>query len=172
VSSEPQPPGIDATLVEELARRVERDQEVRTDDGPLTDERLAEWAAVDRDNTAWLMATIDRHGWPGRALVGDTGAEHAWLLAQHADHDPDFQQHCLDLLTDAVARGDASPINLAYLTDRVRRANDQPQLYGTQYEPAPDGGWQPQPIQDADHVNERRAAIGMNPIEDDELHRS
>ena len=161
---------VGAVLARELERRVERDQEVRTDDAPLTEDRLATWAAVDHGNTAWLKGIIERHGWPGRALVGDTAAEHAWLLAQHADHDPAFQQRCLDLLAEAVVQGDASPINLAYLTDRVRLASGQRQLYGTQYEPAPGGGWQPRPIQDPDLVNERRSAIGMHPIEDDELY--
>ena len=145
-------------------------RKIRTDDAPLTKDQLAAWAAVDQENAAWLKRIIECHGWPDRRLVGDEGSEHAWLLAQHADHDPVFQRRCLDLLDDAVARGDASPINLAYLTDRVRLAHGQRQLYGTQYESAPGGSWQPRPIQDPALVNERRAAIGMNPIEDDELY--
>lgn len=107
---------------------------------------------------------------PGRTLVGDDGAEHAWLLVQHADHDPQFQRRCLDLLAKAVARDDAAPIDLAYLTDRVQRAAGQPQTYGTQYEEAPGGGRRPQPIHDPEHVNDRRARIGMDPIEQDDLY--
>jgi hypothetical protein len=33
----------------------------------------------------------------------------AWLLAQHADQDPVFQCICLELLTQAVASGEAAP---------------------------------------------------------------
>jgi hypothetical protein len=163
-------PVVGQILARELPRRAEQDQDVRTNDSHPTEGRLAVCAAIDEDNTAWLKGIVERYGWPGRALVGDEGSEHAWLLAQHADHDPVFQRRCLDLLGDAVVRGDASPINLAYLTDRVRLARGQRQLYGTQYESAPDGAWQPRPHPNPDLVNERRAAIGMSPIEDDELH--
>lgn len=131
VTDEQRSVDVGAVLARELAHRVERDQELRADDAPVTDDRLATWGAVDRDNTAWLKVIVERHGWPGRRLVGDEGSEHAWLLAQHADHDPVFQRRCLDMLGDAVARGDASPITLAYLTDRVRLASGQCQLYGT-----------------------------------------
>jgi hypothetical protein len=29
---------------------------------------------------------VTEHGWPGRSLVGEDGAEHAWCLVQHAAH--------------------------------------------------------------------------------------
>ena len=40
--------------------------------------------------------------------------------------------HCRTL-EDAVAHGDASPRDLAYLMDRVLTHRGQPQIYGTQY---------------------------------------
>jgi hypothetical protein len=159
--------GVDAELVAELARRVEIDQAVRAEDGPQTEDHYRHREAVDQDNTHWLKRIVAAHGWPGRRLVGEEGAHHGWLLAQHADRDRDFQKHCLALLRDAVQRGDAAPIDLAYLVDRVRRADGQPQLYGTQYESGPNGQWQPQPIDTPALVNQRRALIDMNPIEDD-----
>jgi hypothetical protein len=31
---------------------------------------------------------LDTYGWPGKRLVGDDGAEAAWMLALHAMPDP------------------------------------------------------------------------------------
>ncbi|MGW2689537.1 hypothetical protein ACWC6I_41055 [Streptomyces sp. NPDC001414] len=59
------------------------------------------------------------HGWPGVALVGEQGADEAWLLAQHADLDPAFQRQALGLLTVVVAAGDALTRHQAHLSDRV-----------------------------------------------------
>jgi hypothetical protein len=114
---------VDDVLRAELARRVEVDQAMRrawlARPGDRVDENdLAEFGAVDEDNTAWLRQVVAEHGWPGRTLVGENGAHDAWMLAQHADHDPEFQTRCLALLAAAVDAGEASAADLAYLTDR------------------------------------------------------
>ncbi|MCK9903738.1 hypothetical protein MXD63_27265 [Frankia sp. Cpl3] len=157
----------------ELARRVEADQAMRrawpTRPGDGADEgELTRFGAVDEDNTAWLRRVVAEHGWPDTSLVGEEGAHNAWLLAQHADHDPVFQAECLDLLAAAVECGTASPADLAYLTDRVRRAHGDLQLYGTQFWYGADGlgELQPQPIAEPDRLDERRAAAGLGPFDE------
>jgi hypothetical protein len=148
----------------ELLARMDRDQQARTRQPPDPDEM----AAVGADNTGWLTGTIDQHGWPLRSRVGERAATAAWLLAQHADAHLDFQRRCLQLLTEAVDEGEADPANLAYLIDRVLSADGQPQRYGTQFWNGPDGTGplQAQPIEDPDHVDERRAAAGLAPFAD------
>ena len=71
-------------------------------------------------------------------MVG-AAADAAWLMAQHAIHDPEFQRECLGLLEAAVWQGEASPRNLAYLTDRVLVHEGRPQRYGTQFMHGHDG---------------------------------
>ncbi|MFI7465980.1 DUF6624 domain-containing protein [Nonomuraea sp. NPDC049646] len=152
----------------ELLERMRRDQEVRLSlprSGPVSEDLMERWTTVDADNTAYLKQVIDEHGWPGRDLVGDEGAQAAWLLAQHADHDLAFQQRCLELLRDAVGQGQAAPRHLAYLVDRVRVGEGRPQVFGTQYH-APDGVFQPRPIEDRDRLDERRAEAGLEPHAD------
>jgi len=165
--------GVDDVLRSELARRVEADQAMRrvlpARRGDRVDEDVfARLGAVDQDNTSWLRRVIAEHGWPGTSLVGEDGAHDAWLLAQHADHDRVFQAECLDRMTAAVDAGEASPADLAYLTDRVRRARGDLQLYGTQFWYGPDGQdeLQPQPIADPDRLDERRAAAGLGPFDE------
>lgn len=97
------------------------------------------------------------------AAVGQDGAISAWLLVQHADKDPEFQRRCLELMQQAVAVGEASASNFAYLTDRVRVAEGRPQLCGTQNRVV-DGKVVSAEIEDAAQVDDRRAAVGLGPV--------
>jgi hypothetical protein len=146
----------------ELLRRSDRDRAARSAyaGAPAEMARLME---RDSDNTAWLMTVTERVGWPGRSLVGEDGAQAAWLLVQHADLNPGFQRRCLELLRHAVERGEASPADLAHLTDRVLLASGEPQLYGTQVT-VREGQYVPARLHDPETVDARRAAVGLGPI--------
>jgi Family of unknown function (DUF6624) len=148
---------------------MREDQRVRSGIGSTTAEQTeasAEAWAIDADNAAWLKAVIDTRGWPLRSQVGDKGALAAWLLAQHADHDVPFQRRCLVLLQQAVAAGEADPVHLAHLTDRVLRAEGRPQRYGTQFWHGPDGRGHltAQPTEDPTRLDERRLTVGLEPL--------
>lgn len=148
-----------AELYDELKRRVKIDQDARTAN-PIDVEALTR---IDQDNTAWMKGVIDKHGWPGFAMVGKDGAQGAWLLVQHADLDTAFQRRCLDLMTAAVERNDVTPVEVAYLTDRVLLAEGKSQVYGTQFWTV-EGELRPRPIEDEPNVDARRAKVGLEPI--------
>lgn len=167
--SVPDPVQLDLDLVGELGRRVAREQALRsvavTDLAPTVREELdRQLAQEDGENTRWLKQLLAERGWPGRTLVGYDGAHAAWLLAQHADADPAFQEACLHLLAAAVAAGEATPADLAYLDDRVRVARGEPQRYGTQCERSDDGHWCPLLLAEPDHVDRLRAEAGLEPL--------
>jgi len=171
----PAPSSIaDDALRQELLRRTKEDQDARkaltdamakkADQGapPAPDEQIAKRVQdIDRANTDWLRPIVEKRGWPGYALVGKDGASAAWLLVQHADHNRAFQKQCLELLKVAVKRGDASGKDLAYLTDRVLVAEGKKQVYGTQFHQV-DGKLAPQPIEDEEKVDQRRAEVGLS----------
>lgn len=162
-------------LREELLSRVEADQKARFklieamkpktaggQPGQPGPELMAELAKIDEENTAWLAGVIDEHGWPGKTEVSEDGAHSAWLLVQHADRNRNFQKKCLELMK-AEPEGEVAGKDIAYLTDRVLCAEDKPQLYGTQL--IQEGGKMvPRPIEDEEHVDERRAAVGLQPL--------
>ncbi|MGW4463449.1 DUF6624 domain-containing protein [Micromonospora sp. NPDC004704] len=158
----------DHPLAVELVARMDRDQEARNEiSGRATGE--AAWArvnAVDAENTGWLKTVLAENGWPHRSVVGEEAALAAWLLAQHASRDPEFQRECLALLEQAVRDGEASPAHLAYLTDRVLWAEGKPQLYGTQFWYDPENGNEltAQPIEDPAGLDERRRTVGLGPF--------
>lgn len=166
---------MNARLAAELARMAEEDQRVRGALVPFESSEAApnEWwrktmemNRVDVANTDRLREIVDEHGWPGRSLVGEEGAEQAWLLVQHATSQLDFQRRVLDLLTAAVAAEEAPPRQLAYLTDRVRMLEGREQVYGTQFIVDEDGHPAPYPIEDPDRVDERRAAVGLDSVQE------
>jgi hypothetical protein len=154
---------LDLDLVRELGARCGADQALRRlpMDEPGLFDRLA---AVDADNQAWLQRVVEERGWPGRSLVGPDGAHNAWLLAQHLP-DLDLQVRCRDLVAAAVGTGEATPAQLAYLDDRVRMRQGRAQRYGTQIRIVDD---RPVPfeLEDPDGVDERRRAVGLEPLAD------
>jgi hypothetical protein len=153
----------DRALREALRQRTIRDQDLR--DRWIRDEKnealQKQVQDLDHDNTAWLKRVVATQGWPSISKMGRDGAQQAWLLVQHADADPAFQEQVLALMRVAVTKGEASGSLLAYLTDRVRRAQGRPQVYGTQFGPTVDGKLAPEPIEDAEHVDARRDAVGL-----------
>jgi hypothetical protein len=88
-------------------------------------------------------------------------ADQIWLLSQHVDHDPDFQERMAHYFRQSELdhmRGHA-----AFLTDRYRQGRGQPQIYGTQFM-CLEGQLKPFNLMDADSVDERRLANGLGPI--------
>lgn len=150
-------------LRDELLRMMDEDQVARRAAGAANfkdtaaNERVK---AIDIKNTARMKELIAQVGWPTKTLVGERASKAAWLLVQHADLDPAFQKQCLPLLEKAVANGEGSPKELAYLTDRILVADGKPQRYGTQFHMV-DGKLVPRPIEDEAHVDERRASVGL-----------
>lgn len=123
--------------------------------------RLAE---VHRRNAAKLESIIDEHGWPGCSLVGQAGAQAAWLVAQHADCAPQLQRRCLALLKDAAERGEAEPAYVAYLEDSICFHEGRPQRYGTQFEWDEHGRLAPWQLEDPDRVDAWRESVGLEPL--------
>ncbi len=177
--SRPTPKATNDALREELLRRLKEDQAAHGEylewiktrgwaPGKVAEDPaaiLGKMREVERKNTAWLKEVVDRYGWPGTTLVGRDGADAAWILVQHADHDHLFQKRCVLLLREAVKRGEATGQHLAYLTDRVLNSEGRKQIYGTQLRIV-DGKVVPKPIEEEADVDQRRADLGLVPLKD------
>lgn len=154
------------SVARELLQMLEADQGMRrralANDGVVVseaDERL------DKVHTERLKEIIAAIGWPVKSKVGPRASTAAWLLAQHADHDVEFQKHCL-LLLRALRAGDVVLKHIAYLTDRVNVNQGLPQVYGTQFYTNERGIYGPRPIHNPEHVDTRRRAVGMEPMKE------
>ena len=130
-----------------------------------------EWEAkkdsIFRANQKRAEEILEEVGYPGIDRVGPSGESNFWVIAQHADFDPDFQKSVLALMEPEVKKGNASPRNYAYLTDRLRKNTGEKQLYGTQVDyNFITGEAFPLATEDPENLNSRRAEVGLEPIED------
>jgi hypothetical protein len=151
-----------------LAMRAE-DRSVRQeliDSGELGGPYVPRMEDVHRKNAARLRQLLELYGWPAVDIAGQDGAEAAWLIAQHAIGEPDFQRRVLALLRTCVAENRVPAWHAAYLEDRIAMHEGRPQRYGTQWVQDPtDGRYRPWPLADADHVGDLRGGVGLSPMQ-------
>jgi hypothetical protein len=108
---------------------------------------------------------LDTYGWVGTDSIGPSGSTTLWTVIQHADLD--VQQKYLPMMRTAVQQGRAHASELAYLEDRVALEEGKKQTYGTQFQlNKKTNKYMVAPIEDEPNVNRRRAAIGLEPLED------
>ena len=117
-------------------------------------------------NAAALAEIIQKDGWPTPALVAQDGAEAARRILQHAISDPTLQRKGLTLLQQAAKRGEVPSWQVAMLEDRICTMEGRPQIYGTQFDWDADGQMSPLPIDHPETVDERRRAVGLEPLEE------
>ncbi len=123
-------------------------------------------ARVHQRNAQRLRQVIEAIGWPGADLAGPDGAEASWLILQHAISEPDLLRRALPLLAAAAREGKADPAHAAKLEDRIRFFEGRPQRYGTQLDWDADGNLSPGEVEDPQRLAERRAAVGLPPLEE------
>lgn len=124
-----------------------------------------EGCRLDQDNAAWIDNEISQHGWYVRSAHGDDGDTAAWLIVQHADRNPSFQQRMLEVLEPLVAAGESQASNYAYLFDRVAVNTGQPQRYATQGRCTARNVWTPLPLEAEDRVDMHRVQAGLQPYD-------
>jgi hypothetical protein len=118
------------------------------------------WGEEHAKHLLRIKEIIDQIGWPTISKVGKEGSHWAWLIVQHADEDKEFQKSCLALMQNEKD-GEVSKSNIAYLIDRIRANNNEPTLYGTQYEESKDGKGPLLPIEDPENLRDRRESMGL-----------
>lgn len=86
-----------------------------------------------------------------------------FLVIQHGDSL--MRATYLPMMREAVKVGAARPEDLALVEDRLLTEQGKPQIYGSQVRVDSTGKAKFFPIADEAHVDERRASVGLEPLE-------
>ena len=123
---------------------------------------------VDEFNTAELAKMLEGRGWFRDDKDGQGAANDAWLIAHHADRNPDFQVKALKFIEAEIEAPGVSKRNYAYLYDRVQmrftsgdNLEKRLQRYGTQGRCTGPGTWEPFPVEEPNRIDEVRAEVGL-----------
>ncbi|MFA6246875.1 MAG: DUF6624 domain-containing protein [Mucilaginibacter sp.] len=120
---------------------------------------------ADSLNLVKVVNIIDRYGWLGPQDVGMNGSQALFLVIQHASLAT--QQKYLPLIRTAEKNGKTLSSNLAILEDRINMREKKKQIYGSQvFKNKLTGEMCFYPIADPDHVDDKRKAMGLQPIAD------
>ena len=119
--------------------------------------------AKDSINRIKVCAILDKFGWPGPDVLGEEGNGTLFFVLQHSELP--MQVKYLPMFRTAAKNGKAKARHLALLEDRVALRQGKKQIYGSQV------GWDMRtnwhyvlPLEDPDHVDQRRAAVGLSPL--------
>jgi len=130
-----------------------------------TDAAWSEITAHDLADQKALREIVARQGWITRTKFGPKASHAAFAIVQHAANDPDLMRATLKLLEPLAASGEVDGNDYARMYDRVALEFDsKPQRYGSQLE-CHGGVWRPRALEDPEHVDARRKAIGLQQTE-------
>ena len=146
-------------LRDEITRLLKDDQAVRDKAG--FDFKKME--AADRRTAGPLKAIFDRHGVPTFDMVGVQAAKDFVVMVQHQP--PAFREAVLPKLKANVDAGQGEPASYATVYDRTQGDQGKNQLYGQNFVCSSGKALDAAPIDDASHVNARRAEMGLMRLE-------
>jgi hypothetical protein len=142
-------------------------QELEKKQKPGSEQVQQIWKQInlsDSINLVKVKAILDTYGWLGADVVGNQGNSALFLVIQHADLKT--QEKYLPMMRDAVKNGKAYGSSLALLEDRIEIRNGRKQIYGSQLGMDANNRYYVSPLVDPDHVDQRRASVGLEPLAD------
>lgn len=123
----------------------------------------AEIKPIDEANLNALLTMLPPEGWFTISKYGKAGSAAAFLIVQHSDVSQ--WSRFVPVLEKLAARGEVRGGDFALMYDRLALQEGRPQRYGSQMT-CKAGKYVPDRLEDPDHVDERRTAIGMSPYKD------
>lgn len=134
------------------------DQDMRLNGGGYDPEK-------DMENLQIIISIIKTCGMPTIATTNEQSLATIWLVFQHSPHE--FRKAYYPLLQEAAANGDIKARSMALMEDRLLMGEGKPQIYGSQLRGSgPNGSFELYKIKEPEYVNQRRAEVGLGPLEE------
>ncbi len=124
-----------------------------------------EIARIDSNNKLLLDKLFNEYGYLGVSLLNSEMQDYMGVMTLHQDLD--FQLKHIAKIEEAVDNYECSPYIFAYLLDKIKVAQKEPQIFGSQlYFSEDDNRFKPYPISRKDNVNKKRKEYGLGNLED------
>lgn len=124
--------------------------------------RAVDAVAADATNTEWLRAAVSRRGWFTISRDGAEADSAARLIVQHADADVAFKGEMIKLIEPLIEAGESNRQTFPSMYDRWAAGAGKPLRFGFQGACKAKGVWESLPLEDPDHVDERRRLYGIS----------
>ena len=116
-------------------------------------------------NEKKVTTILDSYGWPDISVIGEQGNLTICNVIQHSDNAVRIKY--LPMMRQAVKENKLNPHLLVRAEDRIATERGDLQIYGGQMKYYPETNtfnvW---PVYDPENINQRRAEIGLGPIEE------
>lgn len=151
---------------EKLLKIYKQDQGIRANGDFSKVETELRMTAIDLENQKDLLSILDKIKLPTIKNIGIDGCEAVWIVAQHAVYDLKLMKKILKLMqeVDALNRNGGYRKGIPYLVDRINIMEGKNQLFGTQFWNNPSGTITPYPIDNSNHLEQRRKDFGIRPF--------
>jgi len=151
------PIDIDCKDIQDILTKVGfLDQDMRKNGGGID-------RKIDRKNLVTVVSLIEKCGMPSLDNVTTQQMSTIWLVFQHSDNY--HRKKYLSILKKSAKNGDLRKSQMALMEDRILMMDGKPQIYGSQITKNYDtGAWMIYELKDPEHVNKRRAEVGLKPL--------
>ncbi len=116
-------------------------------------------------NFEQMEQLIDTYGWPTYSKVGKLAADGPLLIINHHEDDA-IRIKYLQQIKTACLKKEGSCMEYAKIQDRILVNQGKSQIYGMQFHYDADRKLVPFPIEEPEYVDQKRLAIGLEPIKD------
>lgn len=120
---------------------------------------------ITKENYSNMQQLIKTYGWPKYSTVGELAADAPLLVINHHESD-DIRKEYLEQIKQSCLNKEGSCMEYAKIQDRILVNEDQLQVYGMQFRYNSERKLEPFPIKDPEYVDQRRTAIGLEPLKD------
>ncbi len=110
-----------------------------------------------------LQQLLQEKGWPNYSKVGELAADALLLAINHHESDA-VREMFIDRIKAACLAGEGSCMEYAKIQDRILVNKGESQIYGMQFRYGRDRKLEPFPVENPESVDQRRKAIGLEPL--------